>query len=169
MQFLQSTAPLRASIVLASFGSSSPLDNHLFDLSIAMDESAPMQLPSKPLRYGKLTEIHHIFRADAQSPPMIITLVFLAIALMTLPALIGVWADLGANLNHFSQAFNSAPVSHSIFLGSIAALEGLFFLYYKDWKLYQMLPAVGLAGFVALLSGSRALSEVQSRRLLGKR
>ena len=121
------------------------------------------------MRYGKRDEIHHIFRQDPKSPPKIITLVFVAAALAPLPILIGVWAALGANLNHLPEAFSNAPLSHSAFLGSILALEGIFFLYYSHWRLYQMLPAAGAACVIAFFAGSRALSEVQERRLIGKR
>ena len=76
---------------------------------------------------------------------------------------------LGANVNHASKAMSAAPVSHALFFGSIAALEGIFFLYYTSWNLFQTLPAAGLVGAVAFVSGSRALSEVQERRLAGLR
>lgn len=168
-QFLTSAKPLKAHIILASFGSSTPFDHHAFDLRVSADTSAKPQTAEKPVRYGKLEEIHHIFRSDPKSPPKIITLVFALGGLATLPILFGIWAAVGANLNQLPEAFNSAPLSHAAFLGSIAALEGIFFLYYSHWKLYQMLPAVGVMGLVAFLSGSRALSEVQSRRLGGKR
>jgi len=49
------------------------------------------------------------------------------------------------------------------------AMEGIFFLYYRNWTLFQTLPAAGVVGLVAFLSGSKALSEVQSRRLAGER
>lgn len=48
-------------------------------------------------------------------------------------------------------------------------MEGIFFLYYTSWNLFQTLPAAAVVGFVAFLSGSRALSEVQERRLAGLR
>ena len=48
-------------------------------------------------------------------------------------------------------------------------MEGLFFLYYYNWTLFQVLPIGGVIGLVAFLSGSKALSEVQSRRLAGER
>jgi len=82
---------------------------------------------------------------------------------------VGIWLSLGANVNHLSEALGSAPLSHAIFVGSIIALEGIFFMYYKSWNLFQMLPAAGTIGLLAFLSGSRALSEVQGRRLAGKR
>ena len=79
------------------------------------------------------------------------------------------WLALGANLNHLPSALNNAPVSHSLFLGSIVALEGIFLLYYTSWNLFQTLPAAAAAGALAFVSGSRALSEVQERRLAGLR
>jgi oligosaccharyltransferase complex subunit delta (ribophorin II) len=48
-------------------------------------------------------------------------------------------------------------------------MEGLYFLYYYSWTLFEMLPVAGVIGLVAFVSGSKALSEVQSRRLAGKR
>jgi oligosaccharyltransferase complex subunit delta (ribophorin II) len=48
-------------------------------------------------------------------------------------------------------------------------MEGIFFMYYTSWNLFQTLPAAGVVALVAFLSGSRALTEVQERRLAGLR
>lgn len=63
----------------------------------------------------------------------------------------------------------SAPLPHFVFLGSLFSFEGLFFLYYTSWNLFQLLPAAALVSVVAFVSGSRALGEVQGRRLAGLR
>lgn len=63
----------------------------------------------------------------------------------------------------------SAPVSHATFVGSVIAMEGVFFLYYSGTKLLTVLPVMGLVGVVAFLSGIKALGEVQRRRLSGER
>lgn len=76
---------------------------------------------------------------------------------------------LGGNLNHLSKAFSAAPLSHATFVGSILAMEFVFFLYYTTWNLFQVLPVIGAVAAVTLLSGTRALGEVQSRRLAGER
>lgn len=76
---------------------------------------------------------------------------------------------LGGNIDHFSKAFGASPVAHGLFLGSIVAMEGVFFLYYVSWNLFQTLPVAAVVGTVAFVSGSRALSEVQERRLAGER
>ncbi|EEH18108.1 hypothetical protein PABG_00671 [Paracoccidioides brasiliensis Pb03] len=83
--------------------------------------------------------------------------------------LAGLWVYLGVNLNHLQLALESSPVPHMLFLGSIVGLEGIFFLYYTSWNLFQTLPAALAVGAVAIVSGSRALSEVQERRLAGLR
>ncbi|KAF2022199.1 hypothetical protein BU24DRAFT_417836 [Aaosphaeria arxii CBS 175.79] len=168
-QFLTSSKPIPASIVIGSFGSSTPYQARVFDLNIARDPNVPLAVPAAPERYTAENEIHHIFRDDPKSPPKIITLVFTAAVLAAVPILLGVWATLGANLNHLSKAFSNAPISHALFFGSILAMEGIFFLYYTTWNLFQTLPAAGVVGLVAFLSGSRALTEVQERRLAGLR
>ena len=73
------------------------------------------------------------------------------------------------NLNHLSLALKAAPIPHIVFVSSVIGLEGIFFMYYTSWTLFQMLPASLIVGAVAFLSGSRALSEVQERRLAGLR
>jgi oligosaccharyltransferase complex subunit delta (ribophorin II) len=48
-------------------------------------------------------------------------------------------------------------------------MEGVFLLYYSAWNLFQTLPAMGAVAVVAFLSGTKALGEVQGRRLAGQR
>jgi len=168
-QFLTSEKPIAASVVIGSFGSSKPYKSKVFDLTVTRDPSVPLSIPEKPVRYAAESEIHHIFREDPKSPPKIITIVFAAAVAGALPVLLGAWAMLGANTSHLSKALGNAPVSHALFYGSILAMEGVFFMYYTSWNLFQTLPAAAVVGFVAFLSGSRALSEVQERRLAGLR
>ena len=87
-QLVTSSAPLTASLVIASFGSSKPYESKAFDFKIEIDPNFPITAPEKPLRYGKLPEIHHTFRTDPTSPPKIITLVFSAAVLAALPVLL---------------------------------------------------------------------------------
>lgn len=164
-----SPKPLQASIIIASFGSSTPLKQHTFDLTVQPDSNAPLAAPSPPERYSSKPEIHHIFRSDPQSPPRIISLVFTLAVLATVPVLLGVWTFLGGNVDHLSKAFGASPIAHGLFLGSIVAMEGVFLMYYVSWNLFQTLPVATVVGTVAFVSGSRALTEVQDRRLAGER
>jgi len=134
-----------------------------------LDPNAPQVAPEASIRYGKKPEIHHIFKSDPRSPPKIVTLIFTAAVLGALPVLLGAWLMIGANVNHLGKALDAAPISHAAFFGSILAMEGVFFMYYTTWNLFQTLPAAAAVGAIAFLSGSRALSEVQERRLAGLR
>ncbi|KAI5855879.1 Oligosaccharyltransferase subunit Ribophorin II-domain-containing protein [Tricharina praecox] len=120
--------------------------------------------------FGPKREILHVFREDAKSPPKTITLAFLASVVVAYLALFGAWFPLlGANLKHLPKALQAAPMSHSLFLVSLVALEGLFFMYYTSWNLFQLLGGVSVVGLTAFLSGSRALREVRARRERGER
>ena len=75
--------------MIASFGSSKPYNAKAFDIAIQLDPGYPLPASEKPLRYGKLPEIHHIFKSDPKSPPKIISLVFAAAVIAALPVLLG--------------------------------------------------------------------------------
>ncbi|CAL3970368.1 unnamed protein product [Diplocarpon coronariae] len=169
IQLLATGKPLQATLLLASFGPSKGFSDHIFDLDVQVDASIPKQKYEKPLRYGQREEIAHTFKEDPKSGPKIISIFFVLAVLATVPVLLGTWAYLGANLSHLSKAVGAAPLSHSLYFGSILSMEGIFFLYYCNWSLFQTLPAAGVVSLVAFLSGSKALSEVQTRRLAGER
>ncbi|OAL23884.1 hypothetical protein AYO22_06060 [Fonsecaea multimorphosa] len=165
----QELTGLSASILIASFGTAPGYNSPAFTLQVKTDSNTPIPAAEKPLRYGKLPEIHHIFRSDPKSPPAIISLVFVAAVVGTLPLLAGAWLALGLNLSSLPKSFSTSPVSHAFFISSIAGIEFVFFCYYTTWNLFQTLPVLGVLGVTAFLSGSRALTEVQERRLAGTR
>ncbi|KAE8158975.1 Oligosaccharyltransferase subunit Ribophorin II-domain-containing protein [Aspergillus tamarii] len=156
VQFLSLAEPLDAKLLIGSFGSAEAYNGAAFKLAVTRNPDQPVPTVEVS-RYGKLPEIHHIFKEDPRSPPIVITLAFVAMVLGTLPVLAGVWLFLGANVCHLPKALKASPVSHGVFLGSLLSIEGIFFLYYQSWTLFQILPAVAVAGTVAFISGSRAL------------
>ncbi|KAF2964624.1 hypothetical protein GQX73_g8951 [Xylaria multiplex] len=169
IQLAASTAPLKASVVLASFGSSQGLNKPIFSVVLKTDPNTAPLVYEKPLRYGKREEIHHIFRSDPKNPPKIISAFFVLVVLATVPALFLGWLALGANVSHLPHALSAAPIAHGVFFGSLIALEGVFYLYYVSWTLFQVLPVISIFGAATFLSGAKALGEVQSRRLAGER
>lgn len=76
--------------MLGSFGSSHGYNDRIFSLNIAIDPNIPIPTTGKPLRYGKLPEIHHIFKPDPSSPNIVFSLIFTGAVLTTLPAILGV-------------------------------------------------------------------------------
>ncbi|KAF3922532.1 hypothetical protein ABW21_db0202850 [Orbilia brochopaga] len=164
------TAPsLTLSIAIASFGQSSPLAVEIATIAPVLDQAAKKSLPAPALKYGKLPEIHHIFRGEPRSPPKIISLVFLGGVLACLPALFVAWFTLSANLSHLPKSLAASPIAHPLFFSSLLALEGVFFAYYTSINIFQTLAAAAIIAPVALISGSRALREVRARRLNGER
>ncbi|KAF3480883.1 uncharacterized protein GIQ15_06230 [Arthroderma uncinatum] len=158
VQLLAAKTPIEASLLIASFGASNGYNKPIFKLAIDRNPDDPLP-SSHALRYGKLEEIHHIFKSDPRSPPVIISLIFTLAVLATLPLLAISWFYLGANANHLSVALKSSPLPHVVFVGSIIGLELTFFMYYTSWNLFQTLPVAAAIGVVAVLSGSRALGE----------
>jgi oligosaccharyltransferase complex subunit delta (ribophorin II) len=87
---LQTTTPLTGSIVIGSFGSSKSYNSQVLSLDIKLDSASPASAAVEPpLRYGKMPDIHHIFKPDPKSPPLVVTLFFSAAVLVALPALLG--------------------------------------------------------------------------------
>lgn len=75
--------------MIGSFGSSAGYNSVAFPLSIQPDPNNPPPPTEKPLRYGKLPEIHHIFRSDPKSPNIVIVLFFTVAVLATIPIVLG--------------------------------------------------------------------------------
>lgn len=88
IQLLLATEPLKASIVIGSFGSSKALETTLFDVAVKREASAPAPAYEPPVRYGKQPEIHHVFKEGDKSPPKIISLAFVIAVLATIPVLL---------------------------------------------------------------------------------
>lgn len=60
----------------------------MFDINVVRDPRSGAATYEAPLRYGKRPEIKHIFRSDPKNPPKIISLVFAAAVLATVPVLL---------------------------------------------------------------------------------
>jgi oligosaccharyltransferase complex subunit delta (ribophorin II) len=86
---LLTNSTLHASLILASSGISQGYNHLAFYLTPTSDPDTPFPKPEVPLRYGKLEEIHHVFRDDPKSPNILISIVFLGGVLATLPVLFG--------------------------------------------------------------------------------
>ncbi|KAJ3566631.1 hypothetical protein NPX13_g7067 [Xylaria arbuscula] len=87
IQLATSTAPLKASVVLASFGSSQGINKPAFSVTLKNDPNTAPPTYEKPLRYGKREAINHIFRDDPKNPPKVISAFFVLAVLSTVPAL----------------------------------------------------------------------------------
>ncbi|KAK6512583.1 hypothetical protein TWF481_001467 [Arthrobotrys musiformis] len=166
---LLSSSSLSLTLTVGSFGQSTPLSLEIAKVTPVLDAATKKSLPEPALKYQKMKEIHHIFRAEPKSPPKVISLVFLVAVAVCLPGLFGAWFSLSANVSHLPKSLAASPIAHPLFFASLLAFEGVFFAYYTQINIFQTLAAVTIISPVALLSGSRALREVRARRLNGER
>lgn len=98
--------------MLASFGSSQGYNKPIVDVEINLDPSLVAPEYQKPLRYGKLPEIHHIFRQGPKNPNVMVSIVFAAAVAATIPALfLGVSRDLSRGYMQYPKADMVAVVS----------------------------------------------------------
>lgn len=88
LQFLHLPEPVDARVVIGSFGGSEAYDSSVFKLAIERDPNVPVPTV-EAARYGKLPEIHHIFKDSPSNPAIIITLAFVLMVSAALPVLAG--------------------------------------------------------------------------------
>ena len=91
-------------------------------MTINLDPGSSIPASEKPLRYGKLPEIHHIFKSDPKSPPKIITVVFAAAVIAALPVLLGAvsTSHIHAYTSLANQVFSLLSGSHSVPISTIS-------------------------------------------------
>ncbi|KAK6538542.1 hypothetical protein TWF694_010121 [Orbilia ellipsospora] len=166
---LLSSPSLTLTLVVGSFGQGIPVSAEVGTLKLVLDPATKKTIAQPALKYGKLEEIYHTFRAEPKSPPAIISIVFLGAVLACLPALFGAWFTLSANVSHLPKSLAASPIAHPLFFASLIAFEAVFFAYYTKINIFQTLIAATVISPVAMISGSRALREVRARRLNGER
>ncbi|RDA93223.1 hypothetical protein CP533_6507 [Ophiocordyceps camponoti-saundersi (nom. inval.)] len=166
-QLLLAKAPLQASLVLGSTGTTRGSVTPVFDFELTLDAASTTPSHEASLRYVQLPEILHTYRADPKSPPRIVSLAFALAVFASVPTIL--WLLFQANFWHATKAFSRAPLSHAVFFGSVVGMEFVFYRYHGGWNLFQTLPMAGLVGVSAFLSGTKALGEVQGRRMAGER
>ncbi|KAK9314652.1 hypothetical protein V1524DRAFT_447818 [Lipomyces starkeyi] len=156
--------PLTLTIVLASFGTESPLKVEIGQIQPVFNGLAP----AGPIRFGPKPEIIHIFRPDPKFVSSTVSLFFSAIIVFVAIVLICSWSYLGVMPSMLLTALGSSPLGHLGFFTSIVAIEIAFFNYYVGSTIFNLIAQVSVLAPIAFLSGSRALRELRSRRLKGE-
>lgn len=99
-----------ARFVIGSFGNSKAYNEPAFQLTVARNPDEPV--PSVEVsRYGKLPEIHHIFKSDPQSPPVIVTLVFIGMVLAAFPILGGLVSLSSKQQGRYSDSYSGSSLA----------------------------------------------------------
>lgn len=107
-------------------------------------------------------EIAHSFRLPEKRPPVAISYAFAGLTFVPLVAvLLYVTAGLKANV----KGLSTAPIAAIVFHGSIAAMLGLYVLFWLQLNLAQTLVIAMPIGLVTAISGFYTLSGLAGQRL----
>ncbi|KAI8577513.1 hypothetical protein K450DRAFT_252037 [Umbelopsis ramanniana AG] len=119
--------------------------------------------------FGVQPEIVHQFRAQEKMPPKIVSQLASLLVLAPWIALLAGWAQLGYTpakvINSIQNESMTSTVSIFSFLGTLAAIEFLFFNYWTHLNLFQTLGYLSVLSVVAFITGQRALTVVQQKRI----
>lgn len=132
---------------------------HVADATLSF-KGAP--LPTPFAAHQSLPTIAHKFREPSRRPPRIVSLVFAALVLAPLVALLLVALPrLGVNLGAAPSNLVAAVAFHAL-LGAVLVLYSLYFF---KLNMLQTLTYLAALGLPLLLVGRSLLSSVQARRL----
>lgn len=166
---LISNKSIDLTLVIGGFGDTKPLLTHIATMTLEEDPTSPIAPITKPLRYGALPEITHTFRAAQKMPPAVVSFAFGGILVAGLVGLFVGWISLGANVNALPSAISNSPISYTIFIGSLIAMESALFMYWSHLKIMAALGFLGCLTVPVFFSGRIALRETEKRRKAGLR
>ncbi|KAF7725719.1 hypothetical protein EC973_009437 [Apophysomyces ossiformis] len=117
-------------------------------------------------------EIHHAFRPEERMPPAWFSQLFAIVVLTPWLILTAGWFSLGLTpfkvLSELKTGSANRAISVLAFLGSLIAVEYLFYLYWTKLNLFQTLGYLAPLSVLVYATGQRALTQVQIRRKASK-
>ncbi|KAF8586605.1 oligosaccharyl transferase delta subunit [Ramaria rubella] len=150
------SVPLHVTLIIGSF-EHSPLSHSLFDLYLPVSHPAS-QHPDEP-SFHPLPEIHHTFQPAPKTPFVVFSALGAALVVTPWIVLIGLWGSIPHRLPHLSSP------AILLFVGLLASLEGLLFLYWVRLRLGEVLLYGAILGGVTVAAGKSALGRVGRWRI----
>ncbi|KAG2237567.1 Dolichyl-diphosphooligosaccharide--protein glycosyltransferase subunit Swp1 [Thamnidium elegans] len=118
-------------------------------------------------------EIHHVFREAEKMPPAAFSKLFALITLAPWLILVGGWLQIGYTpakvISELTSGSTARTAYIASFLASLVGLEYLFYLYWTQLDLFQTLTYLGGLSIVTFFTGQRALSSIQTKRLVNEK
>ncbi|KAG0169544.1 hypothetical protein DFQ28_003587 [Apophysomyces sp. BC1034] len=113
-------------------------------------------------------EIHHAFRPDERMPAEWFSQLFALATLAPWLILVIGWFSLGLTpvkaVSELTAGSANRSISVIAFLGSLIAVEYLFYQYWTTLNLFQTLGYLAPLSILVFATGQRALTQVQIRR-----
>ncbi|XP_076899424.1 dolichyl-diphosphooligosaccharide--protein glycosyltransferase subunit 2-like [Bidens hawaiensis] len=139
-----------------------PLGQIELDLPAAPEKaSRPPAQPVKDLRHGPKPEIAHIFRPQEKRPPQELSYAFAGLVFVPFLAFLVGLLRLGVNMKKFPTSTVPATLA-ILFHGGIAAVLGLYVLFWLKLDLFPTLKTLGVLGMFLMFVGHRTLSHLAS-------
>ncbi|XP_042864333.1 dolichyl-diphosphooligosaccharide--protein glycosyltransferase subunit 2-like isoform X1 [Penaeus japonicus] len=145
-------------LIIGDASISNPTLWHIGDVALSFPEGS-VSTSSQDYTYKARPEIQHEFRKPDPRPSTLVSLTFTILCLVPLLLLLAMWAKLGVNLSNF-------PVSLSAFVFHIglAAILGLFCLFWLQLDMFTTLRYLFMVGVVTFFSGNSMLSNIAANR-----
>ncbi|QSL66473.1 hypothetical protein MERGE_000853 [Pneumocystis wakefieldiae] len=162
LSLLFSDKPLLLTLVIGSFGDTTPLLYKLGELQI-IDISNEHEIPASPIRYGPLSEISHTFSPRKEDCSKVLSLVFSGAILVAFIKLFKKLKNTSFETSFFS-ILRQNSFSCFLFFFLLLSIEFLFYLYWTSIRLLQTLVGILIMSPFLFVSGRRTLSEIQRKR-----
>jgi oligosaccharyltransferase complex subunit delta (ribophorin II) len=109
--------------------------------------------------YKAKPEIKHLFRVADKRPSTFISNVFTVMVLLPFLLLLIMWIKIGVNVSNFPFSLSAIG-----FHGGVAAIFGLYYLYWVQLNMFETLRYLGFIGIPTFLFGNRLLSSIAAKR-----
>lgn len=114
---------------------------------------------SKENPYAIKPEIKHMFREQEKTPPAVVSNTFCGLLVVPFLLLLILWGRMGVNISNFPLSLSAL----GFHLG-LAAIFGLFTMFWLKWNMFTTLKYLLALGIVTFLSGHSLLSKLASNK-----
>jgi len=135
-----------------------PFSWSVADLSLTFPEAQASAAPGSG-QYDKKPDIKHKFAVPEKRPPQGVSLTFTGLVLLPLAVLVMLWSRIGVNIANFPMS-----VSACGFHLCLAAIFGLYYLYWTQLNMFVTLKYLGILAVPTFFFGNRLLSSLAAKR-----
>uniref|UniRef100_K1RQA0 Dolichyl-diphosphooligosaccharide--protein glycosyltransferase subunit 2 n=1 Tax=Magallana gigas TaxID=29159 RepID=K1RQA0_MAGGI len=101
----------------------------------------------------------HLFREPEKRPAAVVSTVFTFLVLAPVLILVLLWMKIGVNVSNFPMSLSAVG-----FHLCLAAIFGLYYLYWVELNMFQTVRYLGLLALPTFIFGNRLLSGIASKR-----
>eukprot|EP00105_Crassostrea_gigas_P035715 XP_019919863.1 PREDICTED: dolichyl-diphosphooligosaccharide--protein glycosyltransferase subunit 2 [Crassostrea gigas] len=128
--------------------------------SVATDKALKsLSFPEYEYRNMPNLFLCHLFREPEKRPAAVVSTVFTFLVLAPVLILVLLWMKIGVNVSNFPMSLSAVG-----FHLCLAAIFGLYYLYWVELNMFQTVRYLGLLALPTFIFGNRLLSGIASKR-----